>query len=104
METLRDSIKKLIEKTLTMEDPRLNKIPESQPYSDNEEDSTMTEELEKSQDFSQQTENKIVNRLKIKYTATRIKYLPTRIKSRNFLSNISYTGIKWAIFIMKVLS
>ena len=54
----------------------------------------MTEELEKSQDFSQQTENKIVNRLKIKYTATRIKYLPTRIKSRNFLSNISYTGIK----------
>ena len=104
METLRDSINKLIEKALTMEDPRLNKLPESQSYSDNEEDSTMAEELEKSQDFSQQTENKIVNRLKIKYTATRIKYLPTRIKSRNFLSNISYTGIKWAIFIMKVLS
>ena len=52
METLRDSISKLIEKTLKMEDPRLNKIPESQPYS-NEEDSTMTEELEKSQYFSQ---------------------------------------------------
>ena len=52
METLRDSINKLIEKTLTMEDPRLNKIPESQPYSDNEEDGTMTEELGKNQDFS----------------------------------------------------
>ena len=25
--------------------------------------------------------------------ATRIKYSPTRVKSRNFLSNISYTGI-----------
>ena len=51
------------------------------------------EVLEKSQDFSQQTENKIVNRHKIRYTATRIKYSPTRIKSRNFLSNIFYTGI-----------
>ena len=97
METLRDSISKLIEKTLKMEDPRLNKIPESQPYS-NEEDSTMTEELEKSQYFSQQTENKIVNRHKIKYTATRIKYSPTRIKSRNFLSSISYTGINKSNF------
>ena len=45
----------------------------------------------KSQDVSQQTENKIVNRHKIRYTATRIKYSPTRIKSRNFLSNTSYT-------------
>ena len=44
---------------------------------------------EKSQDSSY----KIVNRHKIRYTATRIKYSPTRIKSRNFLSNISYTGI-----------
>ena len=34
-----------------------------------------------------------MNRHKIRYTATRIKYFPTRIKSRNFLSNISYTGI-----------
>ena len=25
--------------------------------------------------------------------ATRIKYSPTRVKSKNFLSNISYTGI-----------
>ena len=48
---------------------------------------------EENQDFSQQTEDKIVSRHKIRYTATRIKYFPTRIKSRNFLSNISYTGI-----------
>ena len=48
---------------------------------------------EKKQDLSQQTKNKILNRHKIRYTATRIKYSPTRIKSRNFLSNISYTGI-----------
>ena len=48
---------------------------------------------EENQDFSQQTEHKIVNRHKIRYTAARIKYFPTRIKSRNFLSNISYTGI-----------
>ena len=53
------------------------------------------QEPEKNQDFSQQQnrESKIVNRHGIKYTATRIKYFPTRIKSRNFLSNISYTGI-----------
>ena len=34
-----------------------------------------------------------MSRHKIRYTATRIKYSPTRIKSRNFLSNISYSGI-----------
>ena len=34
-----------------------------------------------------------MKRHKIRYTATRIKYSPTRVKSRNFLSNISYTGI-----------
>ena len=34
-----------------------------------------------------------MNRHWIKYTATRIKYSPTRIKSINFLLNISYTGI-----------
>ena len=33
-----------------------------------------------------------MKRHKIRYTATRIKYSPTRVKSRNFLSNISYTG------------
>ena len=34
-----------------------------------------------------------MDRYKVRYTATKIKYSTTRIKSRNFLSNISYTGI-----------
>ena len=34
-----------------------------------------------------------MSRHKIRYTATRITYSPTRIKSRNFLSNILYSGI-----------
>ena len=51
-----------------------------------------TPQVEKSQDLSQPSD-KIINRHKIRYTATRIKYSPTRIKSRNFLSNISYSGI-----------
>ena len=34
-----------------------------------------------------------MSRHKIRYTATRIKYSPTRIISINFLSNISYSGI-----------
>ena len=94
MATLRESINKFIEKTLAMEaptDPRF----QSQPYSENKEEeiAVKTEESEKSPDFSQQTSNKIVNRLKIRYAATRIKYSNARIKSRNFLSNISYTGI-----------
>ena len=76
-----------------MEDPRLTK------YSNNEEDiETTTEELEKKQHFSQQTEDKIINRHRVRYTTTRIKYSPTRIKSRNFLSYISYTGINKSDF------
>ena len=58
----------------------------------NEEESTTEKNLEKKQNLSQPAD-KIINRHKIRYTATRIKYSPTRIKSRNFLSNISYTGI-----------
>ena len=50
------------------------------------------EKSRKKQNLSQPAD-KIVNRHKIRYTATRIKYSFTRIKSRNFLSNISYTGI-----------
>ena len=47
-----------------MEDPRLTK--HSPQYSSNEEDietdkNLATEELEKKKDFSQQTENKVVN-------------------------------------------
>ena len=104
MDDLKHSFNKLVEKTLSMEDPRLNKqqtlqfSDNDEEYSQNPETMTLstpensTELSEKSQDFSQQN-NKIVNRHKIRYTATRIKYSPTRIKSRNFLSNISYTGI-----------
>ena len=83
-----------------MDDPKLknNKIDYTSPMlqtqpmyeSDN---ATDIKSKEENQDFSQQTEDKIVSRHKIRYTATRIKYFPTRIKSRNFLSNISYTGI-----------
>ena len=51
-----------------------------------------TPQVEKSQDLSQPSD-KIIKRQKIRYTATRIEYSPTRIKSRNFLLNISYTGI-----------
>ena len=58
MDQLRDSFSKLVEETLAMEDPRLSKIKQRQPYSNNDEDNitetTTTEELEKSQDFSQQ--------------------------------------------------
>ena len=113
MEALRDSINQLIEKTLTMEqkqeipqDPRLQKMIEeaidpcdqSQPYEEENIDDSRIEILqqsnlpEKNQDFSP-TEKSIVKRHKIRYMATRIKYSPTRVKSRNFLSNISYTGI-----------
>ena len=84
MVELRDSFKKLVNKTLTMEDPRLTISQSQQIYdSGNEEDNEETlieNQPEENQGFSRQTENKIVNRHKIKYTATRIKYSPTRIK------------------------
>ena len=124
MESLRQSIKQLIEKTLNMEQdqekiiqgPRLQKMMEdatdpcnqSQPYPEedylensqnektcnqnNEETLQTSEDLEKNQDFYP-TEKSIIKRHRVKYTATRIKYYPTRVKSRHFLSNISYTGI-----------
>ena len=102
MDSLSDNFNKLVQKTLTMEDPRL--IPQSQPMygSNNMEDFSekiledSQQQPEKNLDFSQQqkpAQSKIVNRHKITYTATRIKYSSTRIKSRNFLSNISYIGI-----------
>ena len=97
MDSLRENLNTLIEKTLRMEnlspiDPRLQSQPmyESDVGNLEEEIQEVSKQLpEKSQDSSY----KIVNRHKIRYTATRIKYSPTRIKSRNFLSNISYTGI-----------
>ena len=123
MTALRESINKLIEETLTMEeqpkhsypltesqlqellDPRLQT---QQPLSEDENKEAMEviqkSSSEKNLDFSQQpsentpVEKSIVKRNRIKYTATRIKYSPTRVKSRNFLSNISYTRISKADF------
>ena len=88
---------------------------QSQPLSDSEEyaqtltDADFGENLtdalaEKRQDFStNDKKNKVMDRYKIRYTATRIKYSTTRFKSRNFFSNISYTGINKKIFTMKAL-
>ena len=100
LDSLRVNFNKIDRKALEMDDPRLknNKIDYTSPMlqtqpmyeSGNATDIKIKEE---NQDFSQQTEDKIVSRHKIRYTATRIKYFPTRIKSRNLLSNISYTGI-----------
>ena len=97
MDSLRENLNTLIEKTLRMEnlsptDSRLQSQPmyESNVGNLEEEIQEVSKQLpEKSQDSA----NKIVNSHNIRYTATRIKYSPTRIKSRNFLSNISYTGI-----------
>ena len=106
IESLRANFNKLVQKTLTMEDPRIkNEEPtdymttlQSQPMYDSDNAVDYSEEIkqqqpEKSRDISQQQSSKIVNRHRIKYTVTRIKYSPTRIKSRNFLWNISYNGI-----------
>ena len=103
MDSLRENINKLIQKTLTMENPTDPRL-QSQPMYDSDDNAVdYSEEIlensqqqpEKNQNFSQQQApaDKIVNRHKVRYTATGIKYSPTRIKSRNFLSNISYTGI-----------
>ena len=101
MEFLRDSFDNLVKETLAM-DPRLQSQP---PLSDSEEytqtvtDADLEENstgvpAEKSPNFStDDKKNKAMNRYNVRYTATRIKYSTTRIKSRNFLSNISYTGI-----------
>ena len=94
MDSLKENINKLIQKTLTMEDATDLRL-QSQPMYDSNNNAVDYSEIqemsqqqpEKSQDFS--PTNKIVNRHKIRYTATRIKYSPSRIKSRNFLSNIS---------------
>ena len=66
---------------------------QSQPYpEENQEEVEIIEEkcTKKSQDLSPPPPKKsILNRHRIKYTATRIKHSPTRVKSRNFLSNIA---------------
>ena len=110
MESLKEHINQLIENTLKMEtkqeekpqDIRLQKMiqeaidscNQSQPYSEEHPWSLPEEDnqLEKNLDFYP-TKKWVIKRQKIRYTATRIKYSPTRVKSRNFLSNISYTSI-----------
>ena len=81
-------------------DQAMNPMFQSQPlplFEEEEEISQKTEtelenQLEKSPDIYP-TENSIAKRQRVRYLATRIKYSPTRVKSRNFLSNISYTSI-----------
>ena len=123
METLTKSVNQLIEKTLEMEkvqDPRLQKMIEkainpcnqSQPLPDYEEEeeeevsqgpetenaqNSSEDLLEKDQDFYP-TKKSIAKRQKVRYLATRIKYSPTRVKSRNFPSNIGYTSINKSDF------
>ena len=77
---------KLKEEPTTLQSQPLYDIDNVVGYSEK-----LKQELKK--DLSQQTQSKIVDRHRRRYTATRIKYSPTTIKSRNFLSNISYTGI-----------
>ena len=109
METLAENVNLLIENTLKMEknqdlllqkdiDDALNPMYQSQPLPEDFEEEVKTEVVdEKSPDINP-TENSIVKRQKVGYLATRIKYSPTRVKSRNFLSNIGYTSINKSDF------
>ena len=95
-----------MEQSLPVQDPRLVKKEEeeidwtspmmqSQPYPEEENTEVIEEKplsAEKKQYFLV-AEDSIIKRYRTRYTATRIKYSLTRIKSRTFLSNISYTGI-----------
>ena len=114
METLTNNVNQLIEKTLEMEndqdlriqqeiDQAMNPLYQSQPsapplleYFEEQEVSTIKAEVmdqsEKSPDIYP-NEKSTAKRQKVRYLATRIKYSPTRVKSRNFLSNIGYTSI-----------
>ena len=66
-------------------------ILQSQPMPESE--NKVESQLDQIEENQNSSKSDIVSRHRIRYTATRIKYLPTRIKSRNFLPNISYTGI-----------
>ena len=69
---------------------------QEQETNDNNNSETKTE-AEKSHNFYP-TEKSTAKRKKIRYMATRIKYSPTRVKSRNFLSSIRYNSISKADF------
>ena len=118
MEPLTSKVNSLIEKTLEMEnkqdlkiqqeiDDAVNPMYQSQPFptfEEKEENSVKIETILEGQGQSEKspdiypTENSIVKRQKVRYLATRIKYSPTRVKSRNFLSNICYTSISKSDF------
>ena len=87
MDTLNKNINELVQKTLEMEDESVKALHQEGIYSHSQ--PMNLEILETSKDFS--PADKIVNRQEIRYTAT-------RIKSRNFLSNISYTDIRKSDF------
>ena len=110
MDSLSKNIKELIEKTLEMEkvqDPRLQQMIEEvtdpcnqsqplleekriEPQPETEQQVVQSLPPEKNQDFYP-TEKSIIKRSRVRYIASRIKYSPTRIKSRNFFLNIGYT-------------
>ena len=120
MEELTKQVNKLIEKT-TLTDPRLKEeveemdrwmqqsqpLPSGSDYSSTNEKTKNDQETvvgeggaEKSPDFFP-TKKPIAKRKKVKHTATRIKYSLTGVKSKNFLSNISYSSTNKADFYNK---
>ena len=116
METLTRNVNSLIEKTLEMEneqalriqqeiDDALNPMYQTQPlpgydYLEEEEKedqkplikTEVVEQPENSPDIYP-SEKAIAKRQKVRYLATRIKYSPTRVKTKNILSNIGYTSV-----------
>ena len=93
METLKNDLNNLVQKTLIMDQQVEDymTILQSQPMPESENEvESQQDQIKENQNSSK---NHIVSRHRIRYTAIRIKYSPTRIKSRNFLSNISYTDI-----------
>ena len=118
MEPLTSKVNSLIEKTLEMEnkqdlkiqqeiDDAVNPMYQSQPFptfKEKEQNSVKIETILEGQGQSEKspdicpTENSIAKRQKVRYLATRIKYPPTRVKLRNFLSNICYTSISKSDF------
>ena len=87
MDILNKNIIELVQKTLEMEDESVKALHQEGIYSHSQ--PMNLEILEASKDFS--PADKIVNRQEIRYTAT-------SIKSRKFLSNISYTDIRKSDF------
>ena len=85
METLGKNYNKLVEETLTTEDPQLKKEKETKMEQENG--------SAKRQDFFQN--NKVANHPlpPTHPKKKKKKYTMTRIKSQNFLSNIAYIGI-----------